>query len=109
MNINKFCLPPEKLRWQCDPSIFGFESTKDLQPLRQFIGQDRAIKSIDFGLSMDCEGYNIYVAGLTGTGKTSAVKAHISKLLEEKQTKEQFKPVYDWCYFYHFSDIQLQN
>jgi hypothetical protein len=38
----------EKLRWQCDPSIFEFECTKDLAPLREFIGQDRAVRSLEF-------------------------------------------------------------
>ena len=70
MDIKKYELSADKLRWQCDPSMFDFDCTKDLAPLREFIGQDRAIQAIDFGLSMRHEGYNIYVAGLTGTGKT---------------------------------------
>ena len=84
---NKFRVRSSQLTWHCDPNIFDFESTKDLEPLSQFIGQDRAIKALEFGLSMNYEGYNIYVAGLTGTGKTSAVQTHINSLLEKKQKK----------------------
>jgi hypothetical protein len=48
---------PDKLCWQCDPTKFDFECTKDLAPLGEFIGQDRAIRAIEFGLSMERDGY----------------------------------------------------
>ncbi len=104
VNIAKYEVPAKKLRWHCDPKIFDFDCTKDLAPLREFIGQDRAIGAIDFGLSMSHDGYNVYVAGLAGTGKTSAVKTHIDKLLKEKQASDQLKPPQDWCYLYNFAD-----
>jgi lon-related putative ATP-dependent protease len=104
VNTAKYELSSDKLRWRCDPAIFDFECTKDLAPLREFIGQDRAIGAIEFGLSVNHDGYNIYVAGLTGTGKTSAVKTHIDKLLREKKALKQLKPPQDWCYLYHFDD-----
>jgi len=104
VNISKYELSWNKLRWHCDPAIFDFECTKDLAPLREFIGQDRAIGAIEFGLSMNHDGYNIYLAGLTGTGKTSAVKTHIDKLLREKKALKQLKPPQDWCYLYNFAD-----
>jgi Cdc6-like AAA superfamily ATPase len=84
VGIEKYEVSADKLRWQCDPGMFNFDCTKDLAPLREFVGQDRAIRAIEFGLSMEQDGYNIYVAGLTGTGKTSAVKRQIDKLLEEE-------------------------
>ena len=104
MNNAKFEVPLDKLCWHCDPSVFDFEDTGDLVPLSEFVGQDRAIKAIEFGLSMKHEGYNIYVAGLTGTGKTTAVKKHIDKLLTEKEATHQLEPVKDWCYVYNFID-----
>ncbi|MFC1911883.1 AAA family ATPase [Chloroflexota bacterium] len=105
MDIAKYEVPLDKLCWHCDPTVFDFECTKDLAPLREFIGQDRAIRAIEFGLSMDRDGYNVYVAGLTGTGKTSAVKAYIKKLVEERgRTKELTQLVKDWCYIYNFTD-----
>ena len=78
INIKKFSVPVDKLYQYCDPHLFDFDCTKNLAPLREFIGQDRAIGALEFGLSMNHDGYNIYVAGLTGTGKTSAVKTHIN-------------------------------
>ncbi len=104
MDITKYEVPADKLRWRCDPAVFDFQCTKDLAPLREFIGQNRAIRAIEFGLSMDRDGYNIYVAGLTGTGKTSAVKTYIKKLIEEKQAREEVHSPDDWCYLYNFAD-----
>ena len=106
MGIEKYEISADKLGWRCDPSLFAFDCTKDLAPLREFVGQDRALRAIEFGLSMDRDGYNIYVAGLTGTGKTSAVKSQIDKLLEEKQSSQQVQPPEDWLYIYNFSNLE---
>ncbi|TES88174.1 MAG: ATP-binding protein [Dehalococcoidia bacterium] len=103
MAIKKYEVPINKLRWECDPNIFEFNHTKNLAPLREFVGQDRAIRAIEFGLSMDREGYNIYVAGLTGTGKTSVVKTYIQRLVERKKVEEK-RQLEDWCYLYNFTD-----
>ena len=56
MEVTKFEVSADKLRWQCDPAIFDFECTKDLAPLGEFIGQDRAIRAVEFSLSMNREG-----------------------------------------------------
>lgn len=87
VSLKKYEVPVEKLRWKCDPGIFKFECTKDLAPLKEFIGQERATRAVQFGLSMENAGYNIYVAGLTGMGKTSMVKAYIEKLIEDKEAR----------------------
>ncbi len=103
MDIKKYEVPLNKLRWECDPNIFEFNHTRTLAPLREFVGQDRAIRAIEFGLSMDRDGYNIYVAGLTGTGKTTMVKTYIQRLVERKKVEEK-RQLEDWCYLYNFTD-----
>ncbi|MEN6374544.1 MAG: ATP-binding protein [Smithella sp.] len=102
MELKKYEVPVEKLRWECDPKLFEFECTKDLAPLREFVGQDRAIRAVEFGLNMAKTGYNIYVAGLTGTGKTSMVKTYIERLIHTKEASGEILPVDDWCYVYNF-------
>jgi predicted ATP-dependent protease len=97
-------VPVDKLRWRCDPNLFKFTCTKDLSPLQEFIGQDRAIKALEFGLSMKNNGYNIYVAGLTGTGKTSMVKTYIKKIIAEKEARGETFALEDWCYLHNFQD-----
>lgn len=104
MELKKYEVPVEKLRWECDPKIFDFECTKDLAPLREFIGQERATRAVELGLNMANAGYNIYVAGITGTGKTSMVKAYIERVIKEKETQGETFTLEDWCYLYNFKE-----
>ncbi len=62
------------LRWQCDCSELSFAATDGLAEFPAILGQDRAVRAITFGLQMDYPGYNIYVAGASGTGRTTTVK-----------------------------------
>ena len=67
-------LPVEKLRNVCDVNFMHCESTKGLVPLSEIIGQERAVRALKFGLGIRDHGFNIYVAGWPGTGRTTAVK-----------------------------------
>ena len=104
MKQKKYEVSVEKLRWECDPKLFDFECTKDLAPLREFIGQERATRAVEFGLNMANSGYNIYVAGITGTGKTSMVKAYIERVITEKESRGETFILEDWCYLYNFKE-----
>ena len=53
--------------------LFGFTTTAELPELTEIIGQDRAVASVDFGMGIHNDGYNIFAAGPTGTGKASTV------------------------------------
>ncbi|MBI2854237.1 MAG: AAA family ATPase [Chloroflexi bacterium] len=98
--LNKFEIPPDRLRLTVDPGIFRFKCTEDLVPIREFIGQTRATKAIEFGLNIHDDGFNIYVSGLSGTGKTTIVKRYIDRLIK---SRTDFKPL-DWCYVYNFRE-----
>ncbi len=102
MDLSRHEVAPEKLRWQCDPAQFDFDCTADLAPLHEFIGQDRAIRAIEFGLSMQHDGFNVFLAGLTGTGKTSVAKTYIQKLISERESRGEAYRVSDWCYIHNF-------
>ena len=76
-----------------------------MTPLEDFIGQDRAIRAIEFGLGVNKPGFNIFVTGLTGTGKTSIIKAFLKKITSQTAVRLADAPVpEDWCYVYNFSD-----
>ncbi len=94
--VNK--LPVEKLRNVCDANFMHCESTKDLVPLAEIIGQERAVRALKFGLGIKNHGFNMYVAGYPGTGRKTAVKSFV-----EAQAKVQPIPS-DWCYVNNFGN-----
>ena len=96
-------VPAEKLSWQCDLSFLPFTCTAEMTPLEEFIGQERAIRAIEFGLGIDKPGFNIFVTGLTGTGKTSIIKAFLKRVTSERAGAQAVTPD-DWCYVYNFTD-----
>ena len=91
-------LKVEDLRARCDPSLFTFKSTEGLEITDEIISQERAVKSIGFGLGMKSKGYNIYVAGLAGTGKATLVKRFVEKVSENGEIPD------DWLYVNNFQD-----
>ncbi len=109
MDLKQYEVPVDNLCWRCDPKQFEFQCTKDLAPLREFIGQERAMKAVEFGLNMENDGYNIYVAGLTGTGKTSIVKSYIERVTGERKTRGETLALEDWCYLYNFKETDCPS
>lgn len=95
MSDNK-ALHYNKLHNKCDPEIFSFQDTSEIEPLDGIIGQERAVKAVEFGLQIGIRGYNIYLSGLTGTGKTSYAYKYIKRAAEKEKTPD------DWCYIYNF-------
>lgn len=104
VDLSRYRLRPEDLRWVCDPAVFPFECTDEVEELQGFVGQDRAFAAIEFGLRMDRPGYNLFVVGPSGTGRASAVRACIERILEEKKRAGLLPPVLDWCYVFNFDN-----
>ncbi len=92
---------PENLRVRIDPDSLGFENTEECDYSRGLIGQERAVKSAQIGLEIESPGYNIYAAGLTGTGKTSTIKSLLDQLDLEKKIPD------DICYVNNFRDPDM--
>ena len=89
-------VPLAKLQWRCDPESLGFHTTEALIPFAGIIGQERAQKALTLGVEIAKSGYNIYVSGMTGTGKLTAVQ----QLLATR--KGTGTPPPDLCYVFHF-------
>ena len=106
VDIAKHRVPWQKTCWSCSADSLDFHLTDEdeLSPLDHFIGQRRALEAIRFGLEVDKPGYNLFVTGLTGTGKTSAIKAHLQSIVDQQQKEQKQRPVNDWCYVYNFED-----
>lgn len=70
-------IPAENLRAVCEIDYLDEVYEKEEQPRDKIIGQDRALKALEFGLGIQSNGFNIYVAGLPGTGKETAVQEYV--------------------------------
>ncbi len=90
-------LPAEALRWTCDPAKLAFESTEDVEPISGVVGQDDAVEALRFGLETNAPGQNIFVRGLTGTGRMTLLK----RLSEEIQPSCPLAR--DRCYVHNFA------
>jgi lon-related putative ATP-dependent protease len=91
-------VPLNDLRCLCDLSMFDFETTADIAPLDQVIGQERAVRAITFGLEIKSAGYHIFVTGPEGTGKTTIVQEIVRKAARNLPTPP------DWCMVNNFKD-----
>jgi predicted ATP-dependent protease len=101
---SRFQIPAEKLAWRCDLSFLPYTCTAEMTPLEDFVGQERAIRAIEFGLGVNKPGFNIFVTGLTGTGKTSIIKAFLKKITAAPTAAADLPTPEDWCYVYNFAD-----
>lgn len=88
----------KELKVTCDPKLLNFNTTDELEPISTGIGQERGIKALEFGLNVDINGYNVYVEGPYGVGKTAYVKNYLSTISKKKKVPN------DWCYVYNFAN-----
>jgi lon-related putative ATP-dependent protease len=96
-------LSAEKVYKECGADAIGCESSAELTGLETIVGQDRAMRAMQFGLGIKEKGFNIFVSGMPGTGRTTTVR----RFLEEVATT---KPVpMDWCYVNNFDDSYHPN
>ncbi len=86
------------LKWKCDVGCFDFESTDSLTPIEGIVGQDRAMKALKMGVNMKGPGYNIFITGLSGTGKLTTIKKVLEEILPHKPR------LYDYAYVNNFKD-----
>ncbi|MGB6200702.1 MAG: AAA family ATPase [Candidatus Acidiferrales bacterium] len=73
-------LPPDQLRWRCDPSRIPFETTADAPMIEGMIGQDRALRALKLGVELDARGYNMFVCGMAGTSRGGMIQRMIKEL-----------------------------
>ena len=94
----KFHVPAKELTRKSDDSFLSFKTTRELAPLDTVIGQKRAVEAIDFGLNMKSSGYNIFVTGYEGTGKSTIVRDILTRHALAAETPP------DLCLVHNFDD-----
>ena len=83
---------------QCNPNIFSFKTTEEIQPSFGVMGQERALRALEFGLSIAGRGYNIFVSGQKDCGKTTISKIYANKFAKLMEVPD------DWIAVYNFVD-----
>jgi len=89
-------VPLKNLRWTCNPESLGFGTTAEVKPARQIIGQDRALGALRLGIGVRHFGYNIFVTGFSGTGRTTTIKRLLQEFADRPTT------LTDKCYVHNF-------
>ena len=92
-------LAPEDLKWSCDTDCFKFDTTDTVTPIEGIIGQHRAIKALKLGIDIEGSGYNIFITGLSGTGKQTTIRKLLHEFLPKKKNK-----LNDYVYVNNFRD-----
>ena len=95
---NRNELSYKDLKMTCNTDLFKFETTEELESIQTGIGQDRGIKALEFGLQVDVKGYNLYLEGPSGVGKTMYTKNYLDKISKKRKVPS------DWCYIYNFNN-----
>jgi predicted ATP-dependent protease len=91
-------LKPSDLAPAVDAQQLGFRTTAELEPLDEVIGQERALRAIELGVSMPQRGYNVFAAGISGTNPMELIR----RLLEERAQSEPTPD--DWVYVHNFDE-----
>lgn len=79
-------------------NLISASTTKQIIPLDEIIGQDRAQDAVEFGMKIKEKGYNIYAIGQNGLGKQTMVKRYLGR------HQNELDELYDWCYISNFND-----
>lgn len=91
-------LASKQLRFYCDESLFDFETTAEVPEPNEMIGQERAVRAVQFGLFNKNPGYNIFMSGLVGTGKITYAKNSVAQAASQQTVPG------DWCYVNNFDN-----
>jgi len=89
-------LAVDDLAWSCPDDWLKWSSSGEIEPASTIVGQDRAVEAIGFGLDMPGIGYNIFVTGLSGTGRLTTIKQFLERVNGDMATPD------DVCFVQNF-------
>ena len=91
-------LEPVALRRRCDPAALGFETTAELEPIEGMVGQDRAVQAVEFAIGMRRDGYNVFVEGPEGSGRSTLLRSALGRAAAGDPVPN------DLCYVHRFDE-----
>jgi lon-related putative ATP-dependent protease len=96
-------LGPDDLRRRLDPATLPFETTEEVEPLTGTVGQPRALDAIELGLDIEARGYNLFVSGAPGSGRTGTLRDYVERLALTRDAPD------DWVYVHNFAAPDQPN
>ena len=91
-------LPLHQLYKSCVLKDLPFKTTRQLEPLSEIVGQNRAQEAVRFALAMPHGGYNVYAVGRNGLGKRTMMLRYLEHHVDTDQQ------THDWCYVANFEE-----
>jgi lon-related putative ATP-dependent protease len=91
-------LTPGELRWSCPPDLIPVASSDEARACEEIIGQERALRAIQTGLDIKSLGYNVFITGMVGTGRTTTVKQLLERLEKGDRIPEDILYVHNFKY-----------
>ena len=89
-------LAVDELAWRCPDDWLDWSISSEIESASTIVGQDRAVEAIAFGLGMPGIGYNVFVTGLSGTGRLTTIKRYLEEVDGDLSTPD------DICFVYNF-------
>lgn len=75
-----------------------FETTDEVEPFNGIIGQERALNAIKSAMQISQKGFNLYISGTLGIGKTAYALSVVNSLSEKMPVPQ------DYCYINNFEN-----
>eukprot|EP00003_Mantamonas_plastica_P012144 TRINITY_DN22106_c0_g1_i1.p1 TRINITY_DN22106_c0_g1~~TRINITY_DN22106_c0_g1_i1.p1 ORF type:complete len:710 (-),score=36.15 TRINITY_DN22106_c0_g1_i1:37-2166(-) len=89
-------LTSDQVYHRCPIEKLDFETTESLEDLELPCGQERVLRALEFGASMEAAGFNLFVLGPSGAGKHELVKRFLAGHAASRPVPS------DWCYVFNF-------
>ena len=86
------------LKNECITEELGFKKTTELEPFNGIIGQERAMNAIKTAMQIPQKGFNLYLCGSIGIGKTAYALSVVNNLAKDEPVPN------DICYIYNFEN-----
>jgi hypothetical protein len=96
-------LTADQVLRRCETSAWTFATTAELEPASEIVGQSRAMRALEFSVTIDADGYNVFVIGPNGTGRMSAILNEVKRAAADKP------PAGDWVYLHNFVDARADR
>lgn len=96
-------LAVDDLAWSCPEDWLDWSSSGEIEPASTIVGQDRAVEAIDFGLDVPGIGYNVFVTGLSGTGRLTTIKRFLERVNGDGESPD------DVCFVQNFRNPEEPN